>query len=346
MRVRAALPGRLEVDLDVDGITAVVGPNGAGKSSLLGAISGSLPAEVALGDRDWSGRPPQARSVGVVHQDHRLFPHLTARENVAFGLRARGTRRRDAVDQADTWLQRLDLGALGDRRPHQLSGGQAQRVAIARALASAPDVLLLDEPFAALDIATAVELRAVVREHLRRFGGPVLLATHDLLDVELADTVLVLEDGKVRQHGPLHEIANEPATRHAAQLLGVNSVHGTAADDGTIVADQLTLLAATDVTGPVLATFAPNAVTLTADRPAGSARNAWEMDVVGLADLGAAVRVHLCTSYGWDVRADITPTAVEQLGLVRGRAVWASVKATEISVFSTARAGSDAAHAR
>src|SRR4051794_16365182 len=145
---------------------------------------------------------PERRGVGYVFQDYLLFPHLTALENVAFGLRARGVHRREARAAAARWLERLGVGEYAGARPRALSGGQAQRVALARALATEPRLLLLDEPLAALDAATRVEVRAELRRHLATFGGARLLVTHDPVEaMVLADRLVVLEDGRIVQSG-------------------------------------------------------------------------------------------------------------------------------------------------
>jgi ABC-type sulfate/molybdate transport systems ATPase subunit len=157
---------------------------------------------------------PERRSVGVVFQDYLLFPHLSVRENVAFGLRSRGTSRSVARQRADEWLARVGLGEYAGSKPGSLSGGQAQRVALARALAPEPRLLLLDEPLAALDIGIRTELRRDLRGHLASFSGARILVTHELLDaVALADRIIVLEQGRVAQVGPIAEIAARPRSR-------------------------------------------------------------------------------------------------------------------------------------
>jgi molybdate transport system ATP-binding protein len=172
LRAQVQRPGRLVADVNVGPreVVAVIGPNGAGKTTLVESIAGTLggpPDEVRLGDADWTRLAPQERSVGLVFQEHLLFPHLDARANVAFGLRARGRTRRAATTEARGWLERLGVADLATRRPAALSGGQAQRVAVARALATEPQVLLLDEPFAALDVGAAAGLRETLVTHLR-----------------------------------------------------------------------------------------------------------------------------------------------------------------------------------
>jgi ABC-type sulfate/molybdate transport systems ATPase subunit len=214
-----ALPGRP---------LALVGPNGAGKSTLVAAIAGLLPLAsgiIRVGDLIVSaGRavvPPELRRVGVVFQDFLLFPHLTVRDNIAFASRVRGAGKAIARDEAQPWLERFELDHLADRLPGQLSGGQAQRVALARALASDPEVLVLDEPLAALDVEIRDDVRADLARHLRDFGRPTVLVTHDAADVAaVADDVVVLQNGRITQRGSIDELAARPATPYVARLFG------------------------------------------------------------------------------------------------------------------------------
>ena len=205
---------------------ALIGPNGAGKSTLLAAIAGLVPLDagrVRIGERPIDALPPDRRRVGVVFQDHVLFPHLSVRDNVAFAARMRGRSRAAARAVADPWLERYGLAALADRLPGELSGGQAQRVALARALAAEPDVLLLDEPMSALDVEVRDDMRAELAAHVREFGGATVLVTHNRDDAAaLADTVLVLEDGRVTQRGTLAELAAAPATPYVRRMLAAS----------------------------------------------------------------------------------------------------------------------------
>src|SRR5204862_8170286 len=145
---------------------------------------------------------PERRPIGVVFQDYLLFPHLSALENVAFGLRARGASAKNARAAAESWLDRLDLGPSKEARPRALSGGQAQRVALARALATEPRLLLLDEPLAALDASTRLETRRGLRRQLDGYDGVRLLVTHDPMEaIALAERLIVLESGRISQTG-------------------------------------------------------------------------------------------------------------------------------------------------
>ncbi|SFR82488.1 molybdate transport system ATP-binding protein [Agromyces sp. CF514] len=204
---------------------AIIGPNGAGKSSVLSAIAGLVPldsGQIAIGGRRIDALPPERRRVGVVFQDYVLFPHLSVRDNVAFAARMRGPRSA-AREAAQPWLERYDLVSLADRLPAELSGGQRQRAALARTLAAEPDVLLLDEPMSALDVEVRADMRAELATHVREFGGATVLVTHSPADAaRLADSVLVLEAGRVTQRGTLDEIRADPATPYVQRMLAAS----------------------------------------------------------------------------------------------------------------------------
>jgi len=207
---------------------ALVGPNGAGKTTVLNALAGHLPVEcgsILLGESDITAARPEARRIGVVFQDFLLFPHLTVADNVAYGIRMRGSGRtavRSAARAAALpWLERFDLAELAGRYPHELSGGQAQRVALARALAPEPEALLLDEPMASLDIEVRDEVRAELAVYLRDFTGPTVVVTHSAADVAaLAADVVVLERGTVTQRGTWAQLQATPATPYVTRLVG------------------------------------------------------------------------------------------------------------------------------
>jgi molybdate transport system ATP-binding protein len=332
----------LDVDLDVDNsVVAVIGPNGAGKSTLLRALAGLVPIE--RGRVVVDGRvleDPQAglrvaaedRRMGVVFQEHRLFANLTALENIAFGLRARRIPRHEARRRAAEWLERVGLPDVAGRRPRELSGGEAQRVALARALAIEPAMLLLDEPLAAVDASARAELRAVLREELRRYPGSRLVVTHDPVEAAaLAAGLLVLEGGTVTQEGPLADVTARPRSAWVADMVGLNLLTGTA--DGAIVrlSSGETVSAGSGGRGAVFVAFRPNAVTLHRHRPDGSARNVWSGQISEMHPAGDRARVRVAGPV--PLVAEVTPGAVAELHLGDGGPVWAAVKATEIEVY-------------
>jgi molybdate transport system ATP-binding protein len=322
-------------------VVALLGPNGAGKTTCLRAIAGLQPidaGEIAV-DGQLLEAPAQAvrvpaaaRRVGLVFQEHLLFPHLSARDNVAFGPRARGAPRAVARTAAEAWLSRIGVAELADRMPRQLSGGEAQRVALARALASEPRVLLLDEPMAALDVGAKPALRAALRRHLRDFPGTSVLVAHDPLDaMMLADRLVVLDHGRIVQQGSPVEVAARPRSAYVAQLAGLNLLRGESSAGTVKVAPGIDVITASAAQGEVFACFPPSAVGLHRERPGGSPRNVWPAQVGALAPSGSAVRVQL--DAGFPLLADVTPEALAAVDVIPGEQLWASVKATEISVY-------------
>ena len=206
-------------------ITAVLGPSGAGKSTVLRIIAGLEQPDrgrVFLSGEDVTETPVQKRGVGFVFQGYALFGHMTVRENVVFGLRVRNVPRKEALAKADELLARVQLDGLGSRRPNELSGGQRQRVALARALAVSPRVLLLDEPFGALDAGVRLELGEWLLRLHDETGLTTLLVTHDQPEAfALASHLVVLFDGLVAQAGTPAEMRARPADERLASFLRV-----------------------------------------------------------------------------------------------------------------------------
>jgi len=333
----AAAPGQ---------VLGVLGPNGAGKSTLLSAVAGLTPvsagritlAEQVMDDADACAFvEPSGRPVGFVFQNYRLFPHLTVAENVAFSPRARGQGRGAARAAASHWLGRLGLGGLADRKPSQLSGGQAQRVALARALAGQPALLLLDEPLSALDAGTRLDVQSELKRHLTDFTGPCLLVTHDPLEaLVLADQLIVLEGGRIVQEGTPAQIARQPATDYVAKLVGLNLYAGRA--DGSRVAltgGGAFVIADHGHRGDVLVAVRPSAVVVSSEQPRpSSARNTWQARVTGLTLLADRVRLDLDGQP--PALVDVTPAAVADLSLHSGSQVWLTAKATDLEVYPPA----------
>jgi molybdate transport system ATP-binding protein len=334
-----------EVHVGAGEVVALLGPNGAGKSTLLRAIAGLAPLDrgrIEVGgtvvDDPTGGTyvEPAARRVGYVPQDHGLFPHLSALDNVAFGLRAAGAARADARARAGEWLERLGVLDRSGARPGHLSGGEAQRVALARALAVEPVALLLDEPLAAIDASARPHVRAELRRHLA--GGARLLVTHDPVDAAvLADRIVVLEGGRVVQTGTPSEVARRPASRFVADLAGVNLLHGTAAGGHTVHLDGGADIAVAEPAPPgaVAVVIRPRAIALHGVEPEGSPRNSWRVTVVDVIVDAAGDRARVVLDGAVALVAEVTPAAVEELGVRPGSHLWAAVKAVDVECYET-----------
>jgi molybdate transport system ATP-binding protein len=317
-------------------VVALLGPNGAGKTTALRALAGLTPltsGHLRLDGTRLDATPPESRPVGVVFQDYLLFPHLTALDNVAFGPRCRGAGKAEARARAAEWLDRMGLADHAGAKPRRLSGGQAQRVAVARALVTRPRLLLLDEPLAALDARTRLEVRAQLRRHLAEFEAVAVLVTHDPLDaMVLADRLVVVEHGHVVQEGTPSHIARHPRTDYIARLVGLNLYRGRA-EGHTVRLDAGPAITTTEeLSGPAFVAFPPGAVTLYRERPTGSsARNLWRCEVAGLETHGDQIRADLTGEL--PLTADLTTVAAAELDLRPGAPVWATVKATQTHVY-------------
>lgn len=334
----------LDIDTTVSSgtVTAVLGPNGSGKSTLIRVLAGLQvidSGEVIFGERVVNAAPsnhvpPQDRAVGVVFQDYALFPHMTVLENIVFGPRSLGVSKKDARVKAQEQLNSLAIDDLADRKPSQISGGQAQRVALARALATQPSVLLLDEPLAALDAQTRENVRTELEKQIKAFDGCVVFVTHDPLDAMLlADRVIVLENGVMTQEGTPSELAARPATDYVATLMGVNLLRGSA-DQGVMhVEGGGTLqIPQRSLAGEVLAVLRPESITLHVNKPEGSARNVWQGTIRTLTPMHDRIRISIDASPA--VVATVTHASVVDLKLSVGTVVWVSAKTLTIEAFS------------
>jgi molybdate transport system ATP-binding protein len=337
--------GPLDLDIEFSigegEVVALLGPNGAGKTSLLRAVAGLVPlrsGHVHL-DRQiledtGSGQyvPTEQRPIGFVFQDYLLFPHLSILDNVAFGLRSRGTSRRAAADKALEWLDRVGLKSYARAKPAELSGGQRQRVALARALAPDPRLLLLDEPLAALDVTTRAEVRRDLKHHLASFKGIRLVVTHDPLEaVALADRLIVMENGHLVQTGTPAEVTERPRSQYVADLVGVNLLRGDADHGSVRTAGGQLVAAAGAESGEVFAVIHPRAVAIHRTRPEGSPRNVWPGRASNIELMGNRVRVRIDGEV--PLVAEVTPAALRELNLVEGGEVWLSFKATDVGVY-------------
>ena len=325
-----------------EGVTAVVGANGSGKTTLGRAVAGldrlderrpgRLTVAGTVVDEPATGQfvPAHLRSVGMVFQDHRLFGHLRVIDNVAFGLRRAGADRAAARRRAGEMLERVGVdSSVWQRRPAALSGGQSQRAAIARALAPEPEVLIVDEPLASVDSSGRAQLRALLGESPARH---TLLITHDPVDVAtLAGGLVVLDGGAVAGRGTVAEVTASPGCEWAATVPGSERccrvrLRARRSPPRAVWCSPWP----TEAAGSVYVTFPAHAVTLHRDRPAGSARNAWQAELQRVDVDGERARVHLGGPLA--VRADVTRRSADELDLRPGVTIWASLKATELTV--------------
>jgi molybdate transport system ATP-binding protein len=353
---------RLEVDVSVqrDGFRleaafdaaagetiALLGPNGSGKSTVVSILAGLIEPDrgrVALDgsvlDDAVTHTAPEDRAVGVVFQDRVLFPHLSALENVAFPLRARGVPRSEARRRARELLDRFEIDDRAGAKPSELSGGEAQRVALARALIAEPRLLLLDEPTSSMDVAARARFRPLLTETLRSFSGVRVLVTHDPVEATtLGDRLVVLEDGRVTQTGSPEDFRRAPRTAYAAELVGVNLFEGRlerlADGAGRLVTANGDVTVgwppgASEPTDGVIGVLRPAHVSLHRERPQGSARNVFEGEIIEIAIEGDRGRVRLRSHP--PLVAEITIGSVDRLGLVERAVVFASFKAVEVEL--------------
>lgn len=340
----------LDVRLGVgDGeVVALLGPNGSGKSTLLGALAGLLP--VAAGTVSVNGRPltrvtagqrmsvpPHARRVGLLGQEPLLFPHLSALQNVAFGARAAHGSRILARRSAERWLEEVGLSGFEERRPAELSGGQQQRVAIARALAAEPDLLLLDEPMASLDVEAASSIRTLLRERLASTGTTTVLVTHDVVDaVVLADRVVILDGGRVVDDGSASDVLGRPVHGFAASLAGLNLLAGRVTEGGAVAVSGRRVFTGGGETPPVggeaWVAFPRSSVSVreAGTAPAPAAANSWEGTIAVLEPAAGGIRIVLAAD---DVVAEVPSTEVLARMLGSGSAVSLHVDPEFVTVY-------------
>ncbi|MDG4666886.1 ABC transporter ATP-binding protein [Mycobacterium sp. 236(2023)] len=306
----------IDLEAPAGTITAVLGPSGCGKTTLLRILAGFEDPDagtVRIGGRDVLTVPAHRRRVGLMPQEGALFPHLDVGANITFGL-DRG-RRANPGAVVDHWLEVVGLEGLGRARPHELSGGQQQRVALARALAAQPRVLLLDEPFAALDAGLRMRVREDIAAILRETQTTALLVTHDQAEaLSLADSVALLMDGTLAQHGTPAQLYRFPSTLAAARFVGA-TVELAGRVVGGMLDSPLGVLPAAQplVDGEVVVVLRPEQVTITADG-SGSAAT-----VTASRFYGAETTVHVRLPDGSPLRlrgsGGAAPSAGDRVGL-------------------------------
>ena len=356
-------------------VTAVVGHNGAGKSTLAQVVAGALRLDsgsARIGERVVDDAatfvPARRRGVAMVSQAPRIFTHMSVVANVAFPLRVRGVRRAQARAAALEQLRAVGIADLAHRRGSDLSGGQAARVALARALVFRPDVLILDEPTAALDVEATAQVSAVLRERLTGAGITTLLVSHDIAEVlALASRMIVMGEGRIVEEGEPARVLASPSSVFAARLAGLNIVSGHAlarsglvgvrvgegelwaadlsgSDSGSVGVVDVSPGDADDSAasgenargGRVALTFPPEAVALSREEAHASPRSVLPGVVAGIDVDGSLVTVRVALAGGVSVTARVTASAWADLGLVVGDSLWVSVKATQVRAIRVA----------
>jgi sulfate transport system ATP-binding protein len=322
------------------GITALLGPSGSGKSTVLRMIAGLESPDqgrVIFGERDCTAVPTQDRGVGFVFQSYALFKHMNVRRNIGFGMKVRKVPRAEAERKVDELLELVQLDGLGERYPSQLSGGQRQRVAFARALAIEPKILLLDEPFGALDAQVRVELR----EWLRRFHDEremtTLLVTHDQEEaMEVSDHVVVMNEGRVAQAGSTDDVYDRPASPFVASFVGGANVLRGHVRGGRITVGAMTVggdgAPVTHDAEPVPTDVyvRPHDVALTKVDGDPSAVAAGR--VARVVRLGPKVKISVTLSDGAPMTVEMTKLELDALAIGEGDLVMASLRDAKIFV--------------
>ena len=316
-----ALDG-LSIDIEPGELVALLGPSGCGKTTALRALGGLDEVDqgrILVGGKDITHLPASKRNMGIVFQAYSLFPNMTARDNVAYGLRLRGVDGGSRKRRADDMLDLVGLGKQADRYPHQMSGGQQQRVALARALAIEPSVLLLDEPLSALDAKVRRQLREEIRRIQIMIGITTLFVTHDQEEaLAMGDRVGVMSAGRLEQIAAPTELYDRPSTRFVAEFVGLtNRIPGQAGGgDVEVLGTRVPLLPGSVEQGQVTALVRPEAVKLTPED--GSAAR-----VLAVSFLGSLGRVQVQLPDGDLVVAQVPATDVA--GLAPGTAVQVTV---------------------
>jgi len=333
----------ISIDVKAGGYALVIGPTGSGKTTLLEAIAGLSPpmaGRVWLHGEEVTLLPPEERRLGFVYQQYHLFPHLSVRDNIGYGL-AGPRQNHDREARIAEVAGLLGIESLLDRGVARLSGGEQQRVALARALAPRPAVLLLDEPFAAVDPATRRVLRRELRLLHEREGITTLQVTHDFEDaLRLGDHVAVLSEGRIVQQGPPEEVFRYPNSTFVAQFVGAGNVlagvvEALAPAEGNpprfralFHTDGLTLDLLAEREGPAHAIVRPEDILVSREQHQTSARNRLEAGIVRLERLGPVTHVYL--DAGRPLVAAVTTASAEEMALKPGERVAISFKAMAV----------------
>jgi len=314
----------------------ILGPTAAGKTLILETIAGFyIPrrGNIFLNGKNSTHIPPEKRNIGFVYQDYSLFPHMTVKENIAFGLKMRKLPKREVETKVQSIMNSMDVSYLEDRPPSTLSGGEQQRVALARALVIDPEILLLDEPLSALDPRTQESLREELRRIHKVRATTTIHVTHSQGEaLALADRIGVIMNGEVTQVGTPHKIFNEPVSEEMAIFVGVeNVIKGKiiSSEDGVALVEvgNYEIRALSNLTeGEVNVFIRPENILLSNGKLESSARNSISGKITQITQFGPTFRIYMNNG----LSSLVTKQAVEELGLKIGETVYTSFKATAI----------------
>ena len=329
----------ISFSVDSNETLVVLGPTGAGKTVLLELIAGlRRPSKgtVTSQGRDITRLPPEKRGVGLVYQDYLLFPHLNVFDNIAYGLRASSKKERDVDVQVREIADRMGIGGLLARRTRNLSGGEQQRIAIARTLVTRPDMLLLDEPFSAVDPNTKDNLMREMSRILSLYEVPVVYVTHDQLEAsEMADRIAVMNKGRIVQLDSPEVVFSSPKSEFVAGFVGIKNVYQGKADregGGSVVSlDGCQIYSALEMEGKVHVTIRPEDIVVSHKSFDSSARNQMRGKVVAVVEKGPLV--YVTADCGVEVTAAITRESFKQLSITLDDDIWMTIKASSVNLF-------------
>ncbi|GAB6134660.1 tungstate ABC transporter ATP-binding protein WtpC [Thermococcus prieurii] len=314
----------------------ILGPSGAGKTVLLEIIAGIIEPDsgrVYLRGRDVTDLPPEKRGLAYVPQNYALFPNMSVYDNIAFGLKVRKVPKPEIERKAREISEVLGIEHLLHRKPRTLSGGEQQRVALARALVVEPHLILLDEPFANLDVGTRARLLVEMKRWKRELGFTALHVTHSFEEaISLGDRVGVMLDGRLVQVGKVRDVFSRPVSEEVARFLGFENIIEGIAEGRKLRVNGIEIELPVEAKGRVRVGLRPEDIIISTEPIKSSARNEFKAVVESIEELGPLVRVHL--SLGDIIlTAFITRSSMLELGIEKGKEVYVSFKASALHVF-------------
>ncbi len=327
----------IHLDIPEGEFFVLMGPTGAGKTVLLEAIAGLMTVtrgHIFIHEKEVTGLPPEKRGIGIVYQDQALFPHLTVRKNIAYGLRYHRISQKRAGETIDRLVSLLNLSHLLDRLPVNLSGGEKQRVAMARALAVQPSVLLLDEPLSALDPNFREEVRNALKALHQSTGATFMMVTHDFADaLALADRAAVINNGRIEQVGRVDDIFQRPVSTFVADFVGMKNLFKARFDGTKTSLGELEIeLGRAPDNGQGYIAIRPEDIVISREAFSSGIPNRFKGKVVGVLDQGFTYEVHLRAGDAV-FKSLITKKSLFQLAIREGEEVFFSFNETAIHNF-------------